>query len=126
MLCPFVWDEDGNIVLKTVYPSRKLERRYGKRQNQKPRLTRYERRIEESLEAYAPASEAEKKHILQAAAKTKTISLRINETVLESIKRKAADEGLPYQTLISSVLFKFSSNRLIDEIAIRKAVEALK
>jgi len=96
------------------------------RDKTKNRLDAYERRIEESLEEYAPASEAEKKRILQAAAKTKTISLRINETVLENIKRKAADEGLPYQTLISSVLFKFSSNRLIDEIAIRKAVEALK
>jgi predicted DNA binding CopG/RHH family protein len=92
----------------------------------KTRLDAYEQRIEDSLEEYVPASEAEKKRILRAAAKTKTISLRINETVLENIKRKAADEGLPYQTLISSVLFKFSSNRLIDEIAIRKAVEALK
>ena len=96
------------------------------RDKTKDRLDAYERRIEESLQEYVPASEAEKKRILQAAAKTKTISLRINETVLENIKRKAADEGLPYQTLISSVLFKFSSNRLIDEIAIRKAVEALK
>jgi hypothetical protein len=27
---PFLWDEDGNIILKTIYPSRKLQRRYGK------------------------------------------------------------------------------------------------
>jgi predicted DNA binding CopG/RHH family protein len=92
----------------------------------KTKLDAYERRIEESLGEYTPASEAEKKRILQAASKTRTISLRINETVLETIKRKAAEEGLPYQTLISSVLFKFSSNRLIDELAIRRAVEALK
>jgi uncharacterized DUF497 family protein len=32
---PFLSDADGNIVLKTIYPSRKLERRYGKRQNQR-------------------------------------------------------------------------------------------
>jgi uncharacterized DUF497 family protein len=31
---PFLSDEDGNIILKTIYPSRKLERRYGKKQNQ--------------------------------------------------------------------------------------------
>ncbi len=92
----------------------------------KTRLDAYERRIEESLEEYVPTSRAEKKRILQAASKTKTISLRINEAVLENIKRKAADEGIPYQTLISSVLFKFSTDRLIDEAAIRKAVEALK
>jgi uncharacterized DUF497 family protein len=29
---PFFWDEDGNIFLKTIYPSRKLQRRYGKKQ----------------------------------------------------------------------------------------------
>jgi uncharacterized DUF497 family protein len=27
---PFIWDEDGNIFLKTIYPSRKLQKRYGK------------------------------------------------------------------------------------------------
>jgi predicted DNA binding CopG/RHH family protein len=92
----------------------------------KPKLDAYERKIEESLEDYAPVSPADKKRILQAAAKTQTISLRINENVLQSIKQKAADEGLPYQTLISSVLYKFSVGRLIDETTIRKAVAALK
>jgi uncharacterized DUF497 family protein len=29
----FLWDEDGNIFLKTIYPSRKLQRRYGKKQD---------------------------------------------------------------------------------------------
>lgn len=28
---PFVLDEDGNMILKTIYPSRKLQRRYGKK-----------------------------------------------------------------------------------------------
>ena len=27
---PFLLDEDGNMILKTIYPSRKLQRRYGK------------------------------------------------------------------------------------------------
>ena len=27
---PFLRDEDGNMFLKTIYPSRKLQRRYGK------------------------------------------------------------------------------------------------
>jgi uncharacterized DUF497 family protein len=27
---PFIWDEDGNMFLKTIYPSRKLQKRYGK------------------------------------------------------------------------------------------------
>lgn len=28
---PFLLDADGNMVLKTIYPSRKLQRRYGKK-----------------------------------------------------------------------------------------------
>jgi len=96
------------------------------RHKTRSKLDAYEQRIEDSLGEYAPAGAAEKERILRTAAKTKTVSLRINETVLESIKRKAAEEGIPYQTLISSVLYKFSSNRLIDEIAIRMAIDALK
>ena len=90
------------------------------------KLDSYEQHIEDSLGEYQPAAAAEKEHILRTAAKTRTISLRINETVLESIKRKAAEEGIPYQTLISSVLYKFSSNRLIDDVAIRKVMDASK
>ena len=90
------------------------------------RLDAFERKVEESLGEYVPAPADERKQILQAAAKTKTISLRISETVLESLKRRAAEEGLPYQTLISSILHKFSAGRLVDASAIRRVVAALK
>jgi predicted DNA binding CopG/RHH family protein len=90
------------------------------------KLDAYEQHIEDSIGEYIPVAPAEKKRILRTAGKTKTISLRINETVLESIKRKAAAEGIPYQALISSVLYKFSSNRLIDEVAIRMVINASK
>lgn len=40
------------------------------------------------------------------------INIRISEADLQGIKIKAAEEGLPYQTLISSVLHKFVSGRL--------------
>jgi hypothetical protein len=46
--------------------------------------------------------------------------------VLQALKRKAADEGLPYQTLISSVLYKFSTGRLVDANALKKALASLK
>jgi predicted DNA binding CopG/RHH family protein len=92
----------------------------------KTKLDPYERKIEESLENYRSVSSEDKMRILQAGAKSKTISLRINEIILESIKHKASEEGLPYQTLISSVLYKFATGRLMDGSAIRKVVEALK
>jgi predicted DNA binding CopG/RHH family protein len=86
-------------------------------------LDRYERQIEESLDRYVSVSDDERRRILSKATKSKTVSLRLNETVLEAIKQKAAAEGLSYQTLISSVLFKYSTDRLLDEDKIRKAIE---
>jgi len=46
--------------------------------------------------------------------KDKRINIRIPSSVLESIQNIAANEGLPYQTLISSILYKYSSGRLVD------------
>ena len=86
-------------------------------------LDRYESQIEETLDRYVPVSGEERKRILSKATKSKTVSLRLNETVLGVIKRKAAAEGLSYQTLISSVLYKYSTDRLLDEDKIRKAIE---
>jgi hypothetical protein len=46
--------------------------------------------------------------------------------VLQALKRKASEEGLPYQTLISSVLYKFSTDRLVDANEVKKALASLK
>jgi predicted DNA binding CopG/RHH family protein len=89
-------------------------------------LDRNERRIEASIHKYVPVSDEAKKRVLAKTTKTKTVSLRLNETVLESIRRKAAAEGLSYQTLISSVLYKYSTDRLVEEDKIRKAVELIR
>jgi len=37
----------------------------------------------------------------------KSISIRLSERDLARLKQKAAEEGMPYQTLISSTLHKF-------------------
>ncbi len=41
--------------------------------------------------------------------KNMKINIRISENDLSAIKRKAAREGIPYQTLVGSVLHKFAS-----------------
>lgn len=55
---------------------------------------------------------------LQAAAssyqkKSARINIRLSEADLDQLKMKAAEEGMPYQTLIASVLHKFASGRLV-------------
>jgi len=42
------------------------------------------------------------------SAKNRTISIRISEVDLMKLKAKAAQEGVPYQTLISSSLHRIT------------------
>ena len=44
---------------------------------------------------------------------------------MEQIKLKAEHEGIPYQTLISSVLHKFVTDQLIDQKNIIKSIQLL-
>ncbi len=44
--------------------------------------------------------------------KDKRINIRISSRDLESIQRKALEEGMPYQTLVSSILHKYVSGSL--------------
>jgi len=46
--------------------------------------------------------------------KDKRVNIRISEKDLVGIQKKAVEEGLPYQTLISSILHKFISGRLVE------------
>lgn len=44
--------------------------------------------------------------------KDRRVNIRMTERDLTIIKKKAVEEGLPYQTLISSVLHKYINGRL--------------
>ncbi|MEK7534633.1 MAG: CopG family antitoxin [Patescibacteria group bacterium] len=54
-----------------------------------------------------------KKELMQIARntlnKTRNINLRVSERVVAKLKAKAAKEGIPYQTLASSVLHRFAN-----------------
>jgi predicted DNA binding CopG/RHH family protein len=40
------------------------------------------------------------------------INIRLSSPDLRLLKRKAAEEGMPYQTLIASILHKFATGRV--------------
>ena len=44
----------------------------------------------------------------------KAISIKVLESDLELLKARALKEGMPYQTLINSVLHKFVTNQLLE------------
>jgi predicted DNA binding CopG/RHH family protein len=57
---------------------------------------------------------------LQNAAKStmlkdQRMNIRIAKKDLEGLKTKALEEGIPYQTLVSSVLHKYVIGKLIDQ-----------
>lgn len=44
--------------------------------------------------------------------KKQRINIRISETDLDLIKQKAAHQGMPYQTMIASILHRYASGHL--------------
>jgi len=57
----------------------------------------------------------------ETVKKDKRINIRISSRDLSAIQRRALEEGLPYQTLVSSILHKYISGRLYD-VAANRAV----
>ena len=90
------------------------------------KITYYDEEEKEFVESFNEAldrgeplksvfTEEEKQRFQQIAKNTindekKKISIRVSKTDLLRIKAKAMQEGLPYQTLINSVLHKYVSS----------------
>ena len=52
--------------------------------------------------------------------KDKRVNIRMSERDLKELQKKALEEGIPYQTLISSLLHKYINGRLIDVDVIKQ------
>jgi predicted DNA binding CopG/RHH family protein len=94
----------------------------------KVKLDKYEREIERDADAFRPVSKKERdkfEGMLDRIRKTRNVNIRISESVLEQLKRRSQEEGIPYQTLISSILHKYVTDRLVDEKAIRRSMDLL-
>ena len=50
-------------------------------------------------------------------AKDQRMNIRISKNDLDGIKLKAMEEGLPYQTLVSSIIHKYVNGRLTEKQA---------
>jgi predicted DNA binding CopG/RHH family protein len=93
------------------------------------KLDSFERQIEKAADSYRPLSKKDRRKvetILARVRKSRSVNIRIAENVLEELKRRSQREGLPYQTLISSILYKYVTDRLVDEDAIRKSLRLLR
>jgi len=92
-------------------------------------LDSFEQSIEDNAEQFIPLSDTEKNEvetIINAANKTKNINIRISAYDIEKVKQLSKEEGIPYQTLISSVIHKYITGKLVDEKAVLKSMELLR
>jgi len=92
-------------------------------------LDNFEQSIEDNAERFIPLSDTEKdevESIINAANKTRNINIRISAYDIEKVKQRSAEEGIPYQTLISSVIHKYITGKLVDEKTILKSMELLR
>lgn len=78
----------------------------------------------EILEAYdtgvlrSVGSPEERERLREAAratgSKDRRVNIRLSSADLSALQSRALQEGVPYQTLISSVLHKYTSGRLVE------------
>lgn len=87
------------------------------------KIDRYEKELEEAYNKGKLVSErpskSEKEKFKAAAQATfikdRRVNIRLSSPDLMDIQARALEEGVPYQTLIASVLHKFVSGRLIEK-----------
>lgn len=86
-----------------------------------PRINCYEKELlaaYESGELRSVATAEELERLREAARSTGTKDRRVNIRLasgdLRDLQARALEEGLPYQTLIASVLHKYATGRLVE------------
>ncbi len=87
----------------------------------KPRLDQEEQELIRSYEKgeWRPVKDSLKlrRRYIQYAKKTlkknRRINIRLSQNDLEGIQLKAVQEGIPYQTLVTSVIHKYVVGRLV-------------
>ena len=88
----------------------------------KTKLTKEEKEILDSFEKdeWVPVTNLtkRKKELMAYARNTlrkdKRLNIRISERDLLELQKRAVNEGLPYQTYVSSIIHKFINGKLVE------------
>ena len=83
--------------------------------DEKELLESYEKNEWRSVSAIETESQKYRQYAAATFRKDKRVNIRISQKDLVAIQKKALEEGIPYQTLISSVLHKYVSGRLAEK-----------
>lgn len=93
-------------------------------------LNEEEQWYEDNSDKFTPAPEGMRAQLIEAALnsrnKTERMNIRMSKTDMENLKTIATQEGLPYQSLVTSVLHKYTSGLLVDLNEAKKIFHANK
>ena len=87
------------------------------------KLNQVEQELLESFERdewrSVPGREAQferyRQHARDTFKKDMRVNIRMSQKDLDALKTRALEEGIPYQTLMASVLHKYVGGRLVDK-----------
>jgi len=77
-------------------------------------LDSYEAGEWRTIEGWEADAERYQEYAQAAFKKDRRINIRISSSDLEEIQKRALEEGIPYQTLIASILHKYVSGWLVE------------
>ena len=86
-------------------------------------LESYERGEWKSVKNLKQKIQKHREYARQTLKKDKRVNIRISSMVLEELQTRAVEDGMPYQTLISSILHRFVTGRLVEKPRSNKSFE---
>lgn len=94
-------------------------------------LDEEEQWIEDHLEEFKPAPKWVGESLREAARNTmkeienkKMVTMRLENNDITRLKEEAKNQGLPYQSLIGSILHKYLNGTLVDINEVKKVLSA--
>ena len=86
-------------------------------------LDSYERGEWKSVKNRKEEIETHRGYARQTLKKDKRVNIRISSMVLDELQTRAVEDGMPYQTLISSILHRFVTGKLVEKPRSKESIE---
>ena len=83
-------------------------------EEEKDFIESFERGEWQTVAGVVKDAEASREYARNTLKKDKRINIRLSEKDLEDLRVMAVENGIPYQTMISSVLHRFATGQLRD------------
>ncbi len=83
-------------------------------QEEQELLASFEQDEWRSIQGREPEIERYREYARATFKKDMRVNIRMSSKDLDGLKKRALEEGIPYQTLMSSVLHKYANGRLVE------------